>query len=103
MLVDTKSFKEKITAARMSVRINSHKNRLLLDMFFMLMQSYVTDRGFFWVGGRIRIMKYLVIFGFLTNSNAFESPFWTWILVSHLSRGCLPVPLDYVKCRQYFR
>ena len=48
-------------------------------------------------------MKYLVIFGFLTISNAFESPFWTWILVSHLSRGCLPVSLDYVKCRQYFR
>ena len=47
-------------------------------------------------------MKYLVIFGFLTISNAFESPFWTWILVSHLSRGCLPVSLDYVKCRQYF-
>ena len=48
-------------------------------------------------------MEYLVIFGFLTISNAFESPFWTWILVSHLSRGCPPVALDYVKCRQYFR
>ena len=24
-------------------------------------------------------------------------------LVSHLSRGCLPVSLDYVKCRQHFR
>ena len=37
------------------------------------------------------MMKYLVIYGFLTISNAFESPFWTWILVSHLSRGCLSV------------
>ena len=48
-------------------------------------------------------MKYLVIFDSLTISNAFESPFRTWVLVSHLSRGCLPVSLDYVKCRQYFR
>ena len=54
-------------------------------------------------GGGIQIMKYLVTFGLLTISNAFESSFWTWILVSHLSRGCLPVSLDYVKCRQYFR
>ena len=44
-------------------------------------------------------MEYLVIFDFLTVTNAFESPFWTWILVSHLSRGCLPVSLDYVKSR----
>ena len=67
----------------------------------MLMQSYVSDRGFFFGGGggRIQIMKYLVMFGFLTITNAFESPFWTWILVSHLSRGCLPVSLDYVKSR----
>ena len=55
------------------------------------------------MGWRIQIIKYLVIFGFLTISNAFESPFWTWILVSHLSRGCLPVSLVYVKYRQYFR
>ena len=68
------------------------------------MASYVTDRGFFWEGGGENTDN--EIFSnicFLTISNAFESPLWTWILVSHMSRGCIPVSPDYVKCRQYFR
>ena len=75
------------------------------DVFFIVNGKFksLTEDIFFWGGGGIQIMKYSVIFGFLTISNAFESPFWTWILVLHLSRGCLPVSLNYVKCRQYFR